>query len=297
MGTDVYKLVTDTIVERMKQGKIPWKSPYTVRGLRCAVSHGSKEPYSFINQFLLMEPGEYFTFNQVQKEGFRIKKGSKAKFVVFWKMLSYSEAKKIGEFVEESEAELRNARVIPFLKKYNVFHESDIEGFEREKYDEEVDAAKNSEFFRPADDIIDGYANTSRGPKFAIVDCVPHYTPSLDVVECPQKAQFVSLSEYYKTVYHELVHSTGHKDRLNRGLTGRSDMTGYSREELVAEIGASYLTSISGLPDQSVDNAVAYLQGWIKPLQSNPKWIVWAASRAEAATKFILNEQPSQKAE
>ena len=142
MGTDVYKLVTDTIVERMKQGKIPWKSPYTVRGLRCAVSHGSKEPYSFINQFLLMEPGEYFTFNQVQKEGFRIKKGSKAKFVVFWKMLSYSEAKKIGEFVEESEAELRNARVIPFLRKYNVFHESDIEGFEREKYDEEVDAAK-----------------------------------------------------------------------------------------------------------------------------------------------------------
>ena len=296
MGTDVYKLVTDTIVERMKQGQIPWKSPYTVRGMGCAISHGSKEPYSFINQFLLMEPGEYFTFNQVQKEGFRIRKGAKAKFVVFWKMLSFSEARSVGEFIEESDAD-GTSKLIPYLRRYNVFHESDIEGFERDTHDDEIDAAKNAEFFRPADDIIDGYANTPRGPRFATVDCVPHYTPSLDIVECPQKAQFVSLSEYYKTVFHELVHSTGHDDRLKRGLKGHSDMTGYSREELVAEIGASYLTSISNLPDQSIDNAVAYLQGWIRHLQSNPKWIVWAASRAEAATKYILNEQPTQKAE
>lgn len=292
MSANVYQLVTDAILERMSQGVIPWKMPYVVRGRNCAISHGSKEPYSLINQFLLMEPGEYFTFNQVQKEGYRIKKGSKARFVVFWKMLSFEEAKKIGEF-EECDAS-GSTHLVPYLRRYNVFHERDIEGFERKQDDTAEDESKNAMFHEHADNIISGYANTSRGPKFATLDCVPHYTPSLDVVECPQKAQFVSLSEYYKTVFHELVHSTGHESRCNRGLTGRSNLTSYSREELVAEIGASYLAQISDLPDQSIDNAVAYIQGWSKALRDNPKWIVWASSRAEAATKYILNEQPKE---
>lgn len=92
-----------------------------------------------------------------------------------------------------------------------------------------------------------------------------------------------------------MIHSTGHKDRLNREMKPSFYLDSYSREELVAEIGASYLASISQLPDLSIDNAAAYIQGWIKPLQNNPKWIVWASSRAEAAVNFILNRKSESK--
>ena len=293
MGVDVYQKVTDLIVERMKQGEIPWVKTYKVNGIGCAISHISKEPYSLLNQFLLHEPGEYFTFKQAQKEGLKIKKGAKSKFVVFWKILTYAQAKEQGEFIEEDSI---NFKTIPCLKYYNVFHESDVEGFQREiKTQEQIDeeAAKNAESLKTPDSIIAGYADTPRGPRISIADKTPSYSPTLDVVSIPQKAQFTSISEYYKTLFHELVHSTGHESRLKRELSGH-DMKSYSREELVAEIGASFLASIANLPDQSIDNAVAYLQGWIKPLQSNPRWIVWASSRAEAAVNFILNKSVSR---
>lgn len=297
MGKNVFEMVTEQIVERMKQGEIPWVRPYTVRGPKLAISHISKEPYSLLNQFLLAEPGEYFTFNQAVKEGFRIKKGSKAKFIVFWKMLTPKEAMKVGEFVEDTDDKQPN-RLIPYLKRYNVFHESDIEGFERDPKSEEqavIDEAKNSEQVLQAEDIISGYVETARGPKLSISDTIPSYSPTLDVISCPQKCQFNSLSEYYKSLFHEMVHSTGHKDRLNREMKPSFYLDSYSREELVAEIGSSYLASISQLPDLSVDNAAAYIQGWIKPLQNNPKWIVWASSRAEAAVNFILNRKFESK--
>ena len=79
-----------------------------------------------------------------------------------------------------------------------------------------------------------------------------------------------------------------------RTAEGRQD---YSREELVAEIGASYLSNLSGLSELAQDNEIAYIQGWIKALQSDPKWIVWAASRAESAVRFILNDPKKEASE
>lgn len=296
MAVDVYQKVTDAILEVMKCGKIPWVKPYSLRGVGCAVSHQSREPYSLVNQILLLEPGEYFTFNQAQKEGFRVRKGAKSKFVVFWKLLCVGDDADVP--LNDDDTQAIPGKIIPYLKWYNVFHERDIEGFERNGMSDEdlvaYDAEKNAEYNEMADNIINGYANTGRGPKLSTLDCIPHYSPRLDVIECPQKAQFSSLSEYYKTVFHELVHSTGAECRLNRDMSGHFGSHAYSREELVAEIGSAYLASLSALPDQSVKNAVAYIQSWSRVLKDNPRWFVWAASKAEKAVKFIMNEQEQQ---
>ena len=285
MGFDIYQMVTDMIVERMKQGEIPWDMPYKIRYGECAIKQNGK-PYSWINQFLLGKPGKYFTFKYAQSLGFNIRKGAKARTAVFWKLLD-------GDKHYNEKGEVIFQERIPYLRYYKVFHESDVDGFVREDTTE-IDAERNAESVLSADDIVNGYLGTPRGPRFVIEDTIPCYSPMLDYIKCPQKAQFKSISHYYKTLFHEMVHSTGHKDRLNRDLGTdffERNLHSYSKEELVAEIGSSYLANIADLPDKSIENQVAYLQHWMKILQGNPKWIVWASSRAEMACKYILNEK------
>ena len=65
----------------------------------------------------------------------------------------------------------------------------------------------------------------------------------------------------------------------------------YSREELVAELGSAMLCTVAGLnSDKAFKNSVAYIQGWLKALANDNKMIVWAASRAEKAARYILGE-------
>ena len=93
-------------------------------------------------------------------------------------------------------------------------------------------------------------------------------------------------------MFHELTHSTGHSSRLNRkGITELAAFGGenYSKEELVAEIGAAMLVSHADIPaKRAFRNSVAYLQSWLRALKSDNKMIVWAAGQAEKAAKYIL---------
>src|SRR5690606_18436020 len=92
------------------------------------------------------------------------------------------------------------------------------------------------------------------------------YRPGTDSVTMPPQNLFAMPEEYYATLFHELTHSTGHKDRLDRdGIRKPSSFgsAGYAREELIAEMGAAFLCSRSGIGTRTIDNAAAYLQGWI----------------------------------
>lgn len=88
-----------------------------------------------------------------------------------------------------------------------------------------------------------------------------------------------------------MTHSTGHETRLARivkvAAFGSED---YSKEELVAEMGAAMLVSTAGIEcEKAFRNSVGYLQGWLKALSNDNKLIVLAAGKAEAAVKYILN--------
>ena len=118
------------------------------------------------------------------------------------------------------------------------------------------------------------------------------YRPSTDEVVLPIRKQFVSTAEYYSTVFHELTHSTGHPTRLNRltqpSFFGTDD---YSKEELVAEIGAATLVNHVGLETgSSLRNNAAYIQNWLGVLKNDKRFIVSAAGRAEKAVNLILNQ-------
>lgn len=116
------------------------------------------------------------------------------------------------------------------------------------------------------------------------------YCPSTDSITLPHMAQFAETSEYYSTAFHELTHSTGHAKRLNRmNNTAFFGSEAYSKEELIAEIGASALVNVAGLEtSHSFRNSTAYIQNWLQVLKDDKRFIVFAAGKAEKAVNMIL---------
>ena len=268
--TNVYQMVTDRIVEMMNQGIIPWQKPWhsgaVDNGEEKAISYTSRRAYSILNQWLLGKPGEYLTFNQIKENGGSIKKGEKSGMVVFFKKQTYTE--------KDPETGEEKIKTYPLLRYYNVWHIDQTEGIQSKIKPGETTAGHPTAFGEPSDRA--------------------YYSPSQDMVVVPMLSQYDCAAEYYSTTFHELTHSTQKKSRCDRegenanAFFGNSD---YSREELVAEMGAAMLCSNSGIDSKKAfRNSVAYIQNWLEALENDPKMIVWAASRAEKAAKYILNE-------
>ena len=92
-----------------------------------------------------------------------------------------------------------------------------------------------------------------------------------------------------------MAHSTGHKTRLDRFACGSGAAAfgsdDYSKEELVAELGAANLVAHVGIETRaSFRNSAAYLQGWMRVLKNDPTMIVSAAGKAEKAVNYILGD-------
>ena len=116
------------------------------------------------------------------------------------------------------------------------------------------------------------------------------YSPSSDSITLPLLAQFAETAEYYSTAFHELTHSTGHVSRLDRlSKTAYFGSEAYSKEELIAEIGAAALVNAAGLETaNSFRNSAVYVQNWLKVLRDDKRFIVSAAGKAEKAVSTIL---------
>ena len=280
MAVDVYKMVTDRILELLSQGEIPWTKPW-VGGNSTAISYTSRKPYSLLNQMLLGAPGEYITFNQCKKLGGYVNKGAKSKSVVFWKML----VKTTHENGKD------NVQVIPFLRYYHVFNIADCTGIESKLPKVELNSVPADERAEAA--IADYVARSGIGYHLQSQNRA-YYSPAEDAVYLPLMEQFKSAAGFYETALHELTHSTGHSSRLDR-FSGEKAYFGnevYSKEELVAEIGSASLMNMLGLEtDATIKNNAAYVQSWMKALQNDPRMVVGAASKAQKAVELIMNIQ------
>ena len=272
---DIYSEITNRIIAEMEQGTIPWQKPWVASG--GCISYATGKPYSLLNQMLLGKPGEYLTFNQCQQEGGRIRKGSKPQIVVFWKWL------------EQEDEETGEKKEIPFLRYYNVFHIEQCEGLKAKHTKPLPNTAENN---ARADSIIQNYLvregvklNHEAGDR-------AFYNPFTDSITLPVLNQFAETSEYYSTAFHELTHSTGHSKRLNRlGKTAYFGSEAYSKEELIAEIGASALVNAAGLETaKSFHNSAAYIQNWLSVLRNDKRFIVSASGKAEKAIALILGK-------
>ena len=280
MANNVYQMITDRIIAELEKGVIPWAKPWT--GVRSgAYSRSTGRPYSILNQMILGKPGEYLTFNQVRQAGGTVRKGEKAAFVVFWKPLPVTEKTKDGKEV---------TTIVPFLRFFNVFHIDQCENVEP-KY-KETDL-KPADPIAEAESVIDGYVQRSGVRLIKEKSDRAYYSPTFNEVHLPLIEQFPQIAEYYSTAFHELTHSTGHKKRLDRlTATAHFGNEEYSKEELVAEIGAASLMNTVGIETQaSFKNSAAYVGNWLTALRNDSRLIVSAASKAEKAVKMILGEE------
>lgn len=278
MAQNVYQIVTDRIIEQMSKGVIPWQKPWHgVAG--GAVSYETQRPYSFLNQFLLGKDGEWLTFNQVKKAGGNVRKGAKAGIVTFFK--SYEKEQKN----EDGSTEVKKSFVLQY---YNVFHIDDCEGIQSKRKEDFKNVTLHP--IEQAEKVVNEYVDREDTLSLHITPSNrAYFAPATDEVVVPCISQYDHVEEYYSTLFHELVHSTGISKRCDRGLgkiAGKSDE--YSREELVAEMGSAMICNILGIDsEKAFNNSVAYIQSWLRALRNDNKMIVWAASRAEKAVKYI----------
>jgi len=270
---DIYAEITSRIITEMENGVIPWQKPWVASG--SCISYATGKPYSLLNQMLLGRPGEYATFKQVQQAGGYVRKGAKAQMVVFWK------------WIEQEDEETGEKKEIPLLRYSNVFHIDQCEGL-KAKHTKPLPNTANAD--QTAERIICDYLKASGVKMEHQEGDRAFYRPSTDSITLPHMAQFSATAEYYSTAFHELTHSTGHAKRLNRlDSTAYFGSEAYSKEELIAEIGASALVNVAGLETaKSFRNSTAYIQNWLQVLKGDKRFIVSASGKAEKAVHMIL---------
>lgn len=275
MSKNIYEMVTDKIIEKLESGVIPWRKPWRNGG---AVNWKSQKAYRGIN-CMLLEDGEYATFKQITEAGGKVKKGAKSQFVVFWKWIEKEENGKTEK--------------IPFLRYYNVFNIlTQVDGLESKREEETYD----HDPIEMCENIIKGYINK---PSMYNLRDGAWYKPFTDQLNVPPIADFPHVEEYYATTFHEMIHSTGHPSRLNReGITTtvKFGSETYSKEELVAEIGAAMLSGVAMIDISTFDNSVSYIQSWLKALKNDKTLLVKAGAQSQRAVDYILGTKFEEEA-
>ena len=228
----VYEIITSRIVEELEKGVVPWRKPWRTLP---PVNLISKKPYRGINVFLLALQGYgsqyWLTFNQAKQLGGNVRKGEHGTKIVFWKFDTYETETTDGETEEHKSA---------FLRYYTIFNLEQTEGLKA------LLALPPAFPIQSAEQIVKAMPNPPRFEQ----DFQAAYIPSTDIVTMPSRTAFESQAEYYSTLFHELTHSTGHQSRVGReGIENIAAFgsESYSREELIAEMGAAMLCGLAGI--------------------------------------------------
>ena len=162
--------------------------------------------------------------------------------------------------------------------------------------------AADSDAFHNGIDIVDAYRSAQGIPLTCDSSAQAYYRPSTDTINMPELDSFKTEDHYLATYLHEAMHSTGHSSRLDRGVDTKVAAFGsqdYSREELVAELGASFAAGMLGTDVPAVNaNRDAYIKGWLRALKDDPKAVIWASGRAAKAADMVLGiEEEAGEAE
>jgi len=271
-------MITDRIIARLESGVIPWRRPW--RAGRAPANFKTKRRYSGINAVLLAMGGYkcpyWLTWNQVKELGGRVSKGEHATKIIFWKDIEVG----LEEEQESGVVESKTKR-IPFVRFYRVWNLEQTEGIE---IPEEKEPGERNEPLSACEVIVEQMPNR---PKIIHRKQSAYYNPSRDYINMPEFNSFEDSQAYYSTLFHELVHATGHRSRLDR--PGSKDRDSYSKEELIAEIGAAFLCAEAGIQDKTLDDSASYICGWLSVLKEDKRVLLTAASAAQMAADYILD--------
>ena len=223
--------------------------------------------FNVLNLWFIAEKYEYktnnfLTYNQVKELGGFVNQGETAHDVFYFQNL---------EIKDDETDELKK---IPMLKTYKVFNiaQTSLKIEETEK----AEIADIEEFIKKTNITI----KHSNDGAF--------YVPSKDFIGIPSRDSFISSEHYYAVLFHELSHATGHKNRLDRDMSGTFGDDSYAKEELIAETARLFLQTYFQISSEEMklQNA-AYLKGWLK--KENPRVLWKIFSEAQKAYDFLIS--------
>ena len=307
----VYERVTERVTELLEQGVVPWQRPWHAK-VGPPRNGVSGRYYRGLNVFLLSAAGFdspwWFTPKQVNDLGGHIRKGEKTSWVHFWKpwFPKNELIDPLGVEADEVEISTRRRPVL-IIRAYRVVNCDQCAGPGIDNFRAKHPLAEGPVKNDPIAGCEVIVAEMPDPPSIRYGGNVACYWRDIDQVSMPRRETFKSSEAFYATTFHELTHSTGHPDRLNRSTLVAGAPFGspiYSKEELVAEMGSAFLCAAAGIGDPTIQNSAAYLQGWLKYLKSDPKALVIAGAQAQKASDFIMGwagveqvEAPAELAE
>ncbi len=279
MKASIYETITNQIIAAIEAGadmyKMPWRRPR--HDVSTRINAASGHSYRGVNVLSLWmtaqargyASGHWATYQQWTEKGAQVRKGEKAASVMFWKDLRPG----------EDAAQAGDAERPQFVARgYSVFNAEQVDGFAE-----------------PSLPVLSEDERDGRAEVFfsAIPATVKHqgwqcaYMPSVDEIHMAPFGHFLSARDYYAVLSHELTHWSGAKDRLDRDLAGRFGSDRYAMEELVAELGAAFVTGKLGLPNDTRTTRAPYIASWLKVLKNDPRAIFTAAGKAQQAADYL----------
>ena len=291
--TDLYASVTERIITALEAGTPPWICPWHGVGVDARPANAtSGRPYRGINVLLLnlraMVDGfahsRWLTFQQALAVGGHVRRGEQGTQVVFFKL---HEVDKPG--AAHPGADDADRRVVPLLRAFTVFNVEQVDGLP-EPLAARSPAPAGWEPLQVAEDILGASGAVVRhGGSRAF------YMPDADLIQLPPQTALDCAGDYYATALHELTHWTGHASRCNRPLGRRQGIDAYAFEELVAEMGAAFLTDHCGIVGRL--QHASYIASWLQALRGDKRLIFTAAAQAQKAADYLLPKPTEVEAE
>lgn len=292
---DVYTRVTDRIIAALETGTRPWMQPWEagkqdrqpLLPLRSCGTH-----YRGINVLLLwgdtIDKGftcnRWMTYKQAEELKGHVRKGEKGSLVVYADRATKTETNDKGEETE---------REFSFMKSYTVFNVEQIEELPARFYEKPAawDEGRTVELIEEAEAFF-----TGSGAKFRHGGNRAFYSPAADFIQLPEPQSFRDAESYAATKAHELIHWSGHEDRMAREFGKRFGDSAYAFEELVAELGSAFLCSGLGIATEPREDHAAYLACWLAVLKDDKRAIFAAAAHAQRAADFLHELQEKAEA-
>lgn len=282
---DIHQQITDRIIQAMEAGTSGLQTPWHTGTAKLPINVSSDRPYRGINILALwvaqQERGYgsnlWGTYYQWQCLGAQVRKGEKSSPVVFFREIVRDEPKETDGVLEEKRALVARASL--------VFNAEQVEGYPLADTIELID---RTERIAAADQLVAATgAEIRTGDKAA-------YWPISDYIGMPKRERFTgtetstATESYYSVLFHELTHWSGAAHRLNRRLASRFHSSAYAMEEMVAELGAAFLSAQLGIASEPREDHADYLSIWLSVLKSDKKAIFTAASKASQAAEYLI---------
>jgi antirestriction protein ArdC len=279
MKRDLYAEVSARIVAELERGAAPWVKPWAATaGQNVPCNAVSNRPYSGCNVILLWlarnrgwSTSRFLTFKQAIEAGGNVRRGEHGTKVYFVKQLQ----------VKDGNGEEAESRLVPITREFTVFNIAQCDGLPETIRTDKPMRVRNTD---TRDALADDFLR-STGADIREGHGEAYFVPSHDFISMPAFQAFKGADHFYNVAFHELTHWTGHKSRLDRDLKNRFGSRDYAAEELIAELGAAFLSAEFGF-DGDVRNA-GYLATWIELLRADKRAFFTACSKASKAADYL----------